>query len=202
MKGHQTLPDVVRPRNYRKAASSVTFQVYVVSKRGFAAKPRYRRSINTGGGLCVSDPSVVEEEGGRHQGISWDHPWAATQKQHCGTDRPIQENSTSCPIRSSILHELLTSQNGQSRFNISCCSTVTTTVHKQSYLWRTLHRPRSRRNLKCKHACKLTSLPKQQLQKMDWNKPGKFEVRTGNLWPWVNQLSFKWNEKSLVPVKH
>lgn len=40
---------------------------------------------------------------GRRRGISWDHGRAPTQKGHCGTDWPIQENIISCPIRSSIL---------------------------------------------------------------------------------------------------
>lgn len=42
--------------------------------------------------------------GRRRRRISWDHRRAPRQKGHCGTDWPIQENITSCPISSGILY--------------------------------------------------------------------------------------------------
>lgn len=68
------------------------------------------------------------EEGSGIRGSPEITPRAPTQKRYCGTEWPIQEDITSSPIRSRILHELLISQSWQSRFKVSCCSTVTTTV--------------------------------------------------------------------------
>lgn len=121
----------------------------------FISQPnRHSDGVLTLAGDCASDPSAEErgkEEGGRNQGISWGELHrATTQKRHCGTDWPIQEN-----IRSRVLHELLPSPKWESRSNISCCSTLTTTV-KQSYLWRTLHQPRPRMNSRHKdYMCRL-----------------------------------------------
>lgn len=86
-------------------------------------------------GDCVSDPSVDQEEGGQHKGISRDHHWAPTQKQHCGIDWLLQENITSCPIRSKISTGcwLLRTESAVLTSAAAQCSQQQSTVHRVIY---------------------------------------------------------------------
>lgn len=118
----------------------------------------------------------------RHQGISGDHPRAPTQKRYCGTEWPIQENITSFPIGSRILHELLISQSWESRFKVSCCSTATTTVsYPQTKLFMEDAAKLLRANFnRCQNQSKWIKQGSWKLPTVTWNllsEPAFFQVK-------------------------
>lgn len=146
MKQYQNIPDVVWLRNSRTQhlASSYKWLLYLepdLTKHGFKSWPnRHTDRVLTLAGACVSDPSVVGEEGRGIRGS----PEITPELQHKSdivapndpskkTLLPFQfdpEFSTSCWFPRAdgpILRSAAAQQSQQP-----------SATHKQSYLWKTL----------------------------------------------------------------
>lgn len=147
MKWYQTQPNVLKNS---VSCSHYKWPYYLWSDQalGFIFHPnRHGDGGSVLPGDCVSDPSVEgkQKEGGGAEGSPGITAELRDKRDIVALTDPSKK--TLLPVPSdpaSSAHELLTSQNWKSLFNIICCSTLGTNqmqtlALKHSYLWRNLH---------------------------------------------------------------